>query len=274
MELSDKQLSIAFIGGGNMARALISGLARSGHAMDRVLVIEPDGARAQGLAEAFGVRVKSRQVKGIRECRLVVLAVKPQQLQGVLSSLASRLAADSTLLSVVAGVDGARIRQWLGDDGANVALVRAMPNTPAQVGSGVAALFSEADGVHRDRAQYLLAASGEVLWVDQEAQLHAVTAISGSGPAYFFLLAELLQASGVAMGLSAEVAATLAAHTAQGAGRMLVAARGDAAGLRQQVTSPNGTTQAALDVMYDEGLPDIIRRAVQTAHKRSRELGR
>ncbi|RMH50868.1 MAG: pyrroline-5-carboxylate reductase [Zetaproteobacteria bacterium] len=273
MGLNHRQLSVAFIGGGNMARALIAGLARGGHAMDRVLVIEPDGARAQALADEFGVRVKSRQVKGIGDCGLVVLAVKPQQMQSVVGSVAARLGDDATLLSIAAGIECGRIRHWLGD--CRVALVRAMPNTPAQVGSGIAALYSEEeDGVHRARAEYLLAACGKTIWVENEAQLHAVTAISGSGPAYFFLLTELLQASGVAMGLPAESAALLAAHTALGAGRMLVETGADPASLRQQVTSPNGTTQAALDVMYDEGLPDIVRRAVQTAGRRSRELAR
>ncbi len=269
---NQQQMPIAFIGGGNMARALISGLKKSGHAMERVLVVEPDGERGRALVEDFGVRAKSRQVKGIADCALVVLAVKPQQINGVVASLASRLDRGATLLSIAAGVSCERIASALGRD--DCALVRAMPNTPAQVGSGVAALFSTADAHHRRRAEYLLAAVGATLWVEQESQLHAVTAISGSGPAYFFLLTELMQACGETLGLSAEAAALLATHTARGAGRMLVEMAQSAAELRQQVTSPNGTTQAALDVMYDKGMPEIVRHALHAAHKRSKELER
>ncbi|MDX8409253.1 MAG: pyrroline-5-carboxylate reductase [Mariprofundales bacterium] len=270
MGLIHSQMSIAFLGGGNMARALLAGLKDAGHAMAKVLVVEPDSARAQALSEDFGVQVKSRQVKGVAECALVVLAVKPQQLDGVVESLASRLAKDATLLSIVAGVGCDRIRAKLGRD--DVALVRVMPNTPAQVGSGISALFSDANEKHRQRAEYLMRAAGAVLWLDDEAQMHAVTAISGSGPAYFFLMAEVMAAGGVAMGLPVEVAMQLANHTARGAGRMLVELDEDAAALRQQVTSPNGTTQAALDAMYDGGFPDAVRRGVVAAQKRSKAL--
>jgi len=270
MNQNNQQMSIAFIGGGNMARALISGLAQSGHTMNRVLVIEPNSACGAALADDFGVVVKTRQVKAIAGCQLVVLAVKPQQIDGVVASLASRLGAGVTLLSIAAGVNCARIATAM--DRADVALVRTMPNTPAQVGSGVAALFTQADALHRQRAEYLMAAVGATLWVEQESMLHVVTALSGSGPAYFFLLTELMEACAVTMGLSAEDAALLATHTARGAGRMLVEMEGSAEQLRQQVTSPNGTTQAALDVMYDEGMPDIVRRALHAAQKRSKAL--
>jgi len=272
MGLNNQQMPIAFIGGGNMARALIAGLAQSGHAMERVLVIEPDAGCGQALIDDYGVTVKSRQVKAIAKCALVVLAVKPQQIQGVVSSLASRLGVGATLLSIAAGISCERIFTALNHD--EVALVRTMPNTPAQVGSGIAALFTQADAQHRQRAEYLLKAVGEILWVEQEAQLHAVTALSGSGPAYFFLLTELMQVCGENMGLSTETAALLATHTARGAGRMLVEMEEDAAQLRQMVTSPNGTTQAALDVMYDKGMPEVVRHAIQAAHKRSKAMER
>ncbi len=270
MRLDDSQMPIAFVGGGNMARALLTGLQGAGHAMAQVLVVEPDSARAQALSQDFGVQVRSRQVKAIADCALVVLAVKPQQIDGVVESLSARLAKDATLLSIAAGVGCDRIRAKLARD--DVAVVRVMPNTPAQVGSGISALFSDDKGKHRQRAEYLMQSAGAVLWVPQEQQLHAVTAISGSGPAYFFLMAEVMAAGGVAMGLPPEIAMQLANHTARGAGRMLVELGLDAATLRQQVTSPNGTTQAALDAMYDAGFPDAVRRGVVAAHKRSKAL--
>ncbi|MDQ6963731.1 MAG: pyrroline-5-carboxylate reductase [Mariprofundales bacterium] len=271
MNQDNRQIPIAFIGGGNMARALIAGLMQSGHAMNRVLVVEPNSERGRALVDDFGVTVKSRQVKGLANSALVVLAVKPQQIDGVVASLAPRLGECTTLLSIAAGISCARISAALGER-QDIALVRTMPNTAAQVGSGVAALFSEAGELHRQRAEYLLRAVGVTLWVKSEATLHAVTALSGSGPAYFFLLTELMEASAVQMGLCSEDAALLASHTAYGAGRMLVEMEVGSAALRQQVTSPNGTTQAALDVMYNEGMPDIVRRALHAAKKRSKEL--
>ncbi|MDQ6950546.1 MAG: pyrroline-5-carboxylate reductase [Mariprofundales bacterium] len=269
----DSQMAIAFLGGGNMARAMLTGLQREGHVMARVLVIEPDAARGQALIDDFGVQVKSRQVKAISATALVVLAVKPQLCNGVVESVASRLHAQSTLLSIVAGVEVSRIRAKLGRE--DVTVVRVMPNSPAQIGCGISVLFSsDAEELHRARAEYLMRTAGELLWVQNEVQMHAVTAISGSGPAYFFLMAEVMAASGVAMGLPADVAARLANYTAYGAGRMLAELGVDAPTLRQQVTSPNGTTQAALDAMYDGGLPDVMRRAVAAAQKRSKALSK
>jgi len=171
MRLDDSQMPIAFVGGGNMARALLTGLQGAGHAMAQVLVVEPDSARAQALSQDFGVQVRSRQVKAIADCALVVLAVKPQQIDGVVESLSARLAKDATLLSIAAGVGCDRIRAKLARD--DVAVVRVMPNTPAQVGSGISALFNDAKssddkGTHRQRAEYLMQSAGAVLWVQQE----------------------------------------------------------------------------------------------------------
>jgi pyrroline-5-carboxylate reductase len=147
-----------------------------------------------------------------------------------------------------------------------------MPNTPALVGAGMSVLFSDADSTHRARAEYVLEACGDVVWVDDEKQLHAVTAVSGSGPAYFFLLAEIMQAAGVKLGLSEALAAKLAGQTALGAGKMLVESNRSAEELRHQVTSPGGTTQAALDAMFEQGLPNAVRAGVIAACKRSEEL--
>ena len=147
-----------------------------------------------------------------------------------------------------------------------------MPNTPALVGEGMAVLFSDAEDTHKTRASYVMSSSGEIAWVSDEKQLHAVTAVSGSSPAYFFLVAEIMQAAGEALGLPKELAAKLAAQTALGSGKMLTESGRDAAELRTQVTSPGGTTQAALDEMYECGLPTAIRKGVTAASKRSKEL--
>ncbi len=264
-----KTLNIAMIGGGNMAEALVCGLLRGGHAPGRIVIAEPRAARRAELEARLGVRCLPDNAEALAGAELVVLAVKPQQMKDALAGLGPALAPDATVLSIAAGVPVARIEQWLGT---KVPIVRAMPNTPALVGAGISALFTTAGSPHRERAAYLLGACGGVVWLEDEDQMHAVTALSGSGPAYFFLLAEMMEAAGSKLGLSRELARKLACRTALGAGRMLVESGRSAAELREQVTSPGGTTQAALDVMYDRGLPDAVRAAIQAAARRSREL--
>lgn len=264
-----QQLTIAFIGGGNMAEALISGLCRAGHAGGNIIVAEPLQSRRDDLAEKYGIRALADNQEAASEADILVLAVKPQYMQAVLEGLTGHDKPGATVISIAAGVSMSAMRGWLGGD---AAFVRVMPNTPALVGAGVSVLFSDTDGTHRARAEYVLEACGVSVWVDNEKQLHAVTAMSGSGPAYFFLLAEVMQAAGVKLGLSEELAARLAAQTALGAGKMLVESNRSAAQLRQQVTSPGGTTQAALDTMFEMGLPNAVRAGVTAACKRSEEL--
>ena len=264
-----KQLTIAFIGGGNMAEALIAGLRRAGHAGGHIIVAEPLQSRRDELADKYGIRAIADNQAAASEADILVLAVKPQHMQSVLEGLAGHEKPGATVISIAAGVSMAALRGWLGE---HAAFVRVMPNTPALVGAGISVLFSDADGTHRTRAEYVLEACGESVWVDDEKQLHAVTAVSGSGPAYFFLLAEIMQAAGVKLGLSEELAARLAAQTALGAGKMLVESNRSAEQLRHQVTSPGGTTQAALDTMFEQGLPNAVRAGVTAACKRSEEL--
>jgi len=270
MNLDMHNLDISFIGGGNMAEALIAGLVRSGHAPAHIAVAEPNSERQQFLVNTYGVRACTDNTDALAHADAIVLAVKPQQMQQAVSNLGVRVKSGATVISIAAGLTTAKLQQFLGSQ---VNLVRAMPNTPALVGAGVSVLFSEAGDIHRQRAEYVLAASGSVYWVAAEKQLHAVTALSGSGPAYYFLLAEMMQAAGEALGLTPELAANLAAQTSLGSGRMLVESGRSAQQLRQQVTSPGGTTQAALDVMYEMGLPDAVRKAIAAASKRSVELG-
>jgi len=266
-----QQLHITFIGGGNMAEALIAGLVRSGHPASHLTVADIRQERLGHLNQEYGVVTHTDNSKAVNAADVIVLAVKPQQMQKVVSDLSSDLQQSSTLISIAAGVEVDAIKSHLGR--ADVQIVRVMPNTPALVGEGMSVLFSNSDALHHQRAEYVLAASGETAWVDSENLLHAVTAVSGSGPAYFFLLAEVIQAAGVKLGLSEELSEKLAAQTAAGAGKMLAESGRKAEELRHQVTSPGGTTQAALDVMYENGLPGAVRKGVIAASRRSKELG-
>lgn len=264
-----QDLTIAFIGGGNMAEALIAGLRRSGHAGEQIIVSDPQQARRAFLNANYQVTAVEENSVAAAAADLLVLAMKPQQMKDALTGLSDHLKADASVISIAAGVSTAAMQVWLGA-GANI--VRVMPNTPALVGAGMSVLFSDADELHKVRAEYLLKACGEAVRVEKESQMHAVTALSGSGPAYFFLLAEVMQAAGEKLGLPSELAAKLAAQTALGAGKMLVESDRTSEQLRHQVTSPGGTTQAALDMMYEMGLPAAVRQGVVAASKRSEEL--
>ncbi len=265
-----QHLNITFIGGGNMAEALISGLTQSGHNNQHICVSDINESRLNDLHQRYDVTINSNNASAISSADILLLAVKPQQMDAVLADIEEQVPANTTVISIAAGVDTARLKRFL--NSTTMGLVRVMPNTPALVGAGMSVLFSDADESHKKRAEYVLAASGETAWVDEEKHMHAVTAVSGSGPAYFFLLAEVMQAAGESLGLSKELAAKLASQTALGSGKMLVESGRNAADLRAQVTSPGGTTQAALDEMYDSGLPDAVRKGVSAASKRSKEL--
>ena len=264
-----ENLKIGFIGGGNMAEALVSGLTRAGHAPDKLYVSDVRRDRLQGLHSKYGIRTCDSNTELARDVDVLVLAVKPQQMDAVLKDIHGRIEKNTTVISIAAGVSTSLLRSRLGE---GVHLVRVMPNTPALVGEGMSVLFCKAGEDHCRRAEYVLGAVGRTAWVEDENMLHAVTAVSGSGPAYFFLLAELMQASAHALGLPHELGKTLVTQTALGASRMLAESGKSAEELRQQVTSPGGTTQAALEVMFDAGLADTVRRAIMAAAKRSKEL--
>lgn len=264
-----QQLVIAFIGGGNMAEAMIAGLCRAGHAAENILVADPLPARCGELAGLYGVETTQDNRKAAARADVLVAAVKPQQMPKALQGLSGHLKPGATVVSIAAGLRVAVLREWLGEQ---TSIVRVMPNTPALLGAGISAMFSEAGDLHRRRAEYVMNSCGESLWVETEPQLHAVTAVSGSGPAYFFLLAELMEASAAELGLPEPLAARLVARTAFGAGRMLAESGRSAEQLRRQVASPGGTTQAALDAMYERGLPEAVRSALLAACRRSEEL--
>ena len=264
--------TVAFIGGGNMARSLIGGLVARGHARDAIAVADPVEATRDALASDFGVRVHADGADAVAGADTWVFAVKPQVMRGVCASLADQAQAARPLaVSIAAGITSRQLDGWLGG---GMPVVRTMPNTPALLGAGVTGLFANdaVDDAGRQRAQSLLSTAGETVWIDDEAQMDAVTAVSGSGPAYVFLLAEAMQAAGEAEGLAPEAARTLTLHTLLGASRMLVEGDADAAELRRRVTSPNGTTQAAIEAFEAGGLRALVRDEVHAARERGREL--
>ena len=263
---------IGFVGGGNMARALIGGLIGRGTAASQLSVGEPAVAARESLARDFKVRVAADNRTAIDGCDLVIVAVKPQQAGAVLKALAPQLQGTRTVLvSVAAGIQIASLSAWVGTE---VPVIRTMPNRPALIGAGVTGMFSAASVTMEQRrlAEQTMQAAGATVWVSRESDLDIVTALSGSGPAYFFLLAELMMQAAVAQGLAPEAARQLAVGTLHGAGALARLSDGDLARLRAEVTSKGGTTQAALDVFAAADLRAIVERAMQAASQRSREL--
>jgi pyrroline-5-carboxylate reductase len=258
---------LAFIGGGNMAAALIEGWQRAGHALSAVTVVEPVAARRAELQQRYGVVVRADSAGLVGD--LFVLAVKPQQMPEALAAL--KPAAGTVVLSIAAGVPLAVMAAAL----PGCHLIRSMPNTPALVGAGIAALFA-APGTPiaaRAQAEALLSASGTCVWLEREAQLDAVTALSGSGPAYFFRLTEAMAAAGAALGLPAETATTLARQTFIGSAQLAAQREAPMQTLREQVTSKGGTTAAALATFESGGFAALVQEALTAAEARSRELG-
>ncbi len=263
--------TITFIGGGNMARSLIGGLVARGTAPSDIRVAEPVAELRQGLADKFGVQVFENAAEAVQGAALWVFAVKPQVMRGVCESLADAAQAQRPLaVSIAAGITAGQLARWLG----GAAVVRAMPNTPSMLGAGVTGLFAspEVDATGRARTEALLSSAGPTVWIEDEAQMDAVTAVSGSGPAYVFLLAEAMEAAGIAQGLPAEAARTLTLQTILGAARMLTESDEAPAELRRRVTSPNGTTQAAIETFQAGGLEALTAKAIAAAARRGGEL--
>jgi pyrroline-5-carboxylate reductase len=264
--------AIAFIGGGNMARSLIGGLVARGTPAASIRVAEPIASVRDALARDFGVLTFVDNAAAVVGSSAWVLAVKPQGIRKVCEDLAA--AAQSThplIVSIAAGITSTQLERWLGGD---VAVVRTMPNTPALLGAGVTGLFANhrVDAMQRAGAASLLEATGKTVWIEDESRMDAVTAVSGSGPAYVFLLAEAMQAAGEAEGLSTDAARTLVQHTILGAARMLIENDEPPAELRRRVTSPGGTTQAAIETFEAGAFRDLVTRAIRAATERGRQL--
>ncbi|MCC7490208.1 MAG: pyrroline-5-carboxylate reductase [Gammaproteobacteria bacterium] len=270
-----RDLDIGFIGGGNMAQAIIGGLLRAGQPATALAVAEPDAARRSQLARlTTGMKVGTANAAVAATASVLVLAVKPQVMPAVLADLAGqRRAPGQLVLSVAAGVPIATLAGALGAD---TPIVRIMPNQPALVGAGMSVLVAGAAATasHRALALELAQTTGRALWLEDESLMDAVTAVSGSGPAYFYLLMELMEDGAIRLGLPPDIARTLVRQTALGAARSAADESQHLAGLRAAVTSPGGTTAAALAVMEQAGLGDTVRRALAAARDRGAELGR
>ena len=263
---------IGFIGGGNMATALIEGLQQHPAAGRRIVVADPNAARREALSQQYGVQVTADNQAAAFDAEVVVLAVKPAAVPAVAHALSQQLKPDQLVVSVAAGVTVPALQRWLGGHGA---VVRAMPNTPAMVGCGATGLFAAAalSATHRDMAESLMRSVGLVQWVAEESLMDVVTALSGSGPAYVFLVMEAMQAAAERLGLPAEAARLLTLETVFGAARLAMSASESPAALRARVTSPNGTTERGIAALESAGLRQAFESALAAAHARSVELG-
>jgi pyrroline-5-carboxylate reductase len=266
-------LRLALIGGGNMARGLLGGLIAKGADPAFITVAEPDAAVRSSVQQDFGVAVTSEGASAISGATVVVLAVKPQIMAQVVRPLAPALQQlQPLIISVAAGIRTASLAEWLGP---GVSIVRCMPNRPALIGAGATALYADANvgAAERALAAQVLESTGLAVWVARESDLDVVTALSGSGPAYFFRLAELMAEAAIAQGLDAAVARQLAAQTLAGTGQLVAAENApDLARMRAEVTSKGGTTEAALDCFGELALDRSVAEAMQAAAARSREL--
>jgi pyrroline-5-carboxylate reductase len=263
-------MKINFIGGGNMARAIIGGLKQNGLDMSAITVLELDAEKRAALAQEFNVQVTDSYA-GFSNTDVIVLAVKPQQLKQVCTDLNAVLKSQ-LIVSIAAGVRSKDISRWLGN---YAAIVRVMPNTPAQIRAGISALYAmpEVSQTQRDQANIILAAAGKTLWLDDEAKMDAVTAISGSGPAYVFYFIEALQDAGLALGLDAEASKLLALETFAGASLLATQSKDDIKTLRAQVTSKGGTTEQGILALETGNIKDIISSAAKAAADKSVMLG-
>lgn len=263
-------MKIVFLGGGNMAAALIGGLLERGFPASDVVVVELTPERRDWLVQTWGVGVAA-DASVVRGADVVVLAVKPQQMREALAPLAAGLG-DALVISVAAGLRVADLSRWLGG---HDRVARAMPNTPALIGAGVTGMYAPpaVDAAGREIAERILSAVGSVVWVEDEARMDSVTAVSGSGPAYVFHFIEALEAAAVARGFDAVTARRLALDTVLGAARLAASSEDSPGVLREKVTSKGGTTAAALAVFGEGDLIGLVGRAVAAAEARGRELG-
>lgn len=266
--------TIGFIGAGNMAASLIGGLIAKGFAPANLFASDPDTGALQALAQRTGITACHNNDAVVERVDVLVLAVKPQVMQAVLQAIATTVQTKKPLvISIAAGISSSNICQWLDSE---CAVVRCMPNTPALVQLGASGLYAntQVSAQQRTQAQDILAAVGIAVWLDNEEQIDAVTAVSGSGPAYFFLLMEAMIAAGEKLGLTPDISRALTLQTALGAAQMAITSDVDTAELRRRVTSPGGTTERAIAHFETKGLREIVDGALQAAALRSQEMNR
>jgi len=267
-----QDLTITFIGAGNMAGAIIGGMIESGFAPGDITATSPSDDVLTPLRERLGIQTATDNAASVAKSDVVVLAVKPQIMREVCEQMRDAVQARRPLIvSVAAGLPAETLEHWLGGD---LPLVRCMPNTPALVGAGAAGLYANAkvDDAQRQLATELMEAVGLVEWVDDEALLDAVTAVSGSAPAYFFLMFEAMEEAGAALGLPADTARRLAMQTALGAAKMALASDKPPAELKRNVMSPGGTTERAIQHLEDAGLRRTMAEAMNACADRAGEM--
>ncbi|HEX6690518.1 MAG TPA: pyrroline-5-carboxylate reductase [Burkholderiales bacterium] len=265
-------MKIAFLGGGNMASALIGGLIANGHDAARISVIEMSPAAREKLGARYPVRVTTAPDDAMKGADTLVLAVKPQDMRRALASLGSEVRG-ALVISVAAGITLDTLSRWLGG---HRRIVRCMPNTPGLIGAGITGLYASPDVGEQERkkAETILRAVGEVVWLSEEKLIDPVTAVSASGPAYVFWFIEQLAASAVKLGIPRDDALKLAKQTVLGAAMLASSSEDSPETLRKNVTSKGGTTEAALNVFEQEKLAERFLRAVEAASKRGEEMGR
>jgi len=265
-----KETQIAFIGGGNMATSIIGGLVNQGIESSSICVSDLSKERCLTLEEQFGVRSSRSNIQACENANLIILAVKPQILKTVCLELQSSITKNQLVISIAAGIDCAALSRWLKTE----TIVRTMPNTPALIGEGASGLyaFRGVDTQQKQLAEALLSAVGICAWVREEAQIDAVTAVSGSGPAYFFLFIEAMIQSSIKLGLDKNTAQKLAIQTALGAGKLAQKSDVSVEELRKQVTSPKGTTEKAVESFINNDLFLTVDKAMQACAHRATEL--
>ncbi|MCU7940325.1 MAG: pyrroline-5-carboxylate reductase [gamma proteobacterium symbiont of Bathyaustriella thionipta] len=266
---------IGFIGSGNMAYSLIGGLNSTGVTGQNIWVSDPNTEKMTPIASQFGVNITNSNVDLVQSVDIVILAVKPQQLAHVCTEIAPVVTkAKPLVISIAAGVLSKDIESWLNPVQSDLALVRCMPNTPALVQSGATALFAnkQVSDEQKTLAESILRAAGLTLWLDDESDMDAVTALSGSGPAYFFLVIDAMEKAGVQLGLDEKTAHLLAIQTAFGASKMALESNDSPETLRMKVTSPGGTTEKAIGILQDGQLESLFAKALEGAKNRSIEL--
>ena len=267
-----KDCKIAFLGGGNMALSLIGGLIADGFDPDHIHVADPEPQRLVAITQSYPVQTFHDNLEAIQHCHVVIAAVKPQQLQSLVKQLSAHWQTGTLLLYSAAGIRLDDIARWL--DQSNSAIVRTMPNTPALVQAAATVLYANpyvTPGQH-ELAESILRSVGLTLWVKDEDQIDAVTALSGSGPAYFFFVMEAMEAAAIKLGLDPETAKLLCLQTAFGAAKMALESDETTVTLRERVTSPAGTTERAIHELEDGGLRGLFENALIAAALRSREL--
>ncbi len=267
-----KDLNIGFIGAGNMAQAIIGGLLKTGTDAGQITIFDPNKSLTSQLSDHLGVAVAADSRQLFARCDVIVIAVKPQVMQAAMENLQGAVLNEAAfMISVAAGIPIKQMQRWIG---AAHPLVRVMPNTPALVGAGISGLFAsdEVTQTQKQSAESILRAVGSVTWVEHEPLIDAVTAVSGSGPAYFFYFIEALEQAALENGLDQDQARLLSLETAFGAAKLAMESDASAATLRARVTSPGGTTEAALAILNQHKVAKRLREAVAAAAKRAKEL--